>query len=175
MKELIDDVLNDVIEPSWASPVVLIPRRVGKPRVCIDFRKVNENTVTDAYHIPTIREILDSLSGAVFSSLDLNSGYWQVEVDPEVRQIIAFICPQCLFQFRGHPHGNSFVCKYFASFWPIIHMDPVNALPVNALFWNLVSGWKKSENEALAFLCGQECPPRRATRRATRRRFWVRG
>lgn len=110
MKELIDDMLKDeVIEPScsaWASPVVLIPRKVGKPRFCVDFRKVNENTVTDAYPIPTIQEILDSLSGAaVFSSLDLNSGYWQVEMDPEVREITAFICPQGLFQFKVMPFG----------------------------------------------------------------------
>ena len=44
----------------------------------------------------------------------------------------------------GQPHGNAFVCKRtrFASFWPIIHMDPVNTVPANTLFWNLVSGWK---------------------------------
>ena len=110
MKELIDDMLKDeVIEPScsaWASPVVLIPRKVGKPRFCVDFRKVNENTVTDAYPIPTIQEILDSLSAAaVLSSLDLNSGYWQVEMEPEVQEITAFICPQGLFQFKVTPFG----------------------------------------------------------------------
>ncbi len=75
---------NDVIEPScyaWASPVVLILRKVGKPRFYVDFRKVNEN-VMDAYSIPTIQEILYSFSGAaVFSSLDLNSRYWQVEME----------------------------------------------------------------------------------------------
>ncbi|KAE8297832.1 Retrovirus-related Pol polyprotein from transposon 17.6 Protease [Larimichthys crocea] len=110
MKELIEDMLkDDVIEPSysaWASPVVLIPKREGKPRFCVDFRKVNENTVTDAYPIPTIQEILESLSGAVvFSSLDLNSGYWQVEMDPEVREVTAFICSHGLFQFKVMPFG----------------------------------------------------------------------
>ena len=45
---------------------------------------------------------------------------------------------------RGHPHGNAFLCNCtcFALFWLIVQMDPVNAVPVNALFWNLVSGWK---------------------------------
>ena len=67
---------------------------------------MNVNTVTDAYPIPTIQEILDSLSGAVvFSSLDLNSGYWQVKMDPEVREITAFICPHGLFQFKVMPFG----------------------------------------------------------------------
>ena len=46
--------------------------------------------------------------------------------------------------WRGHPHRNASVCKSMclASFWPIVHMDPVNPAPVNTLFWNLVSGWK---------------------------------
>lgn len=75
MNEVIGDMLKDhVIEPScssWASPVVLNPRKVGKPRFSVDFRKMNENTVIDTYPIPTIQEILDNLSGAaVFSSLD---------------------------------------------------------------------------------------------------------
>lgn len=67
---------------------------------------MNENTVTDAYPILTIQEILDNLTGAaVFSSLNLNSGYWQVEMDPEVREITAFICPPGLFQFKVVPFG----------------------------------------------------------------------
>ena len=45
-------------------------------------------------------------------------------------------------RLRGQPHGNACVNARFALFWPIIHMDPVNAVPVNKLFWNLVSGWK---------------------------------
>ena len=103
---------DDVIEPlcsAWASPVVLILRKVGKPRFCVDFRKVNENTVTDAYPITTIEEILDCLAVAVvFTLLDLNSGYWQVEMEPEVRDIItAFICPLGLFQFQPFGLKNS--------------------------------------------------------------------
>ena len=110
MKELIEDMLkDDIIEPScsaWASPVVLIPKKEGKPRFCVHYRKVNDNTVTDAYPIPTIQEILDSLSVAVvFSSLDLNNGYWQMEMDPEVREIVAFRCPHGLFQFKVMPFG----------------------------------------------------------------------
>ena len=52
---------------------------------------------------------------------------------------------------RGHPHGNAFLCKLtcFASFWPIVHMDPVNAVSVNTLFWNLVSGWKNMKTPPL--------------------------
>lgn len=80
MKELIDEMLrNGTIEPScsaWASPVILIPKKTG------------------------------GLAGAaVFSSLDLNSGYWQIEMDSMVQEITAFVCPFGLFQFRVMPFG----------------------------------------------------------------------
>lgn len=109
MKELI--MLRDgIIEPScsaWASPVILIPKKTGgKPKFCVDYRKISDNTLMDAYPIPTIQEILDSLAGAaVLSSLDLNSGYWQVEMDSKVQEITAFVCPFGLFQFRVMPFG----------------------------------------------------------------------
>ncbi len=90
LKELLDEMLeNNVVEPSssaWASPVVIVPRKTGNPRFCVDYRKPNAKTHTDAYPIPTIQEILESLAGAtVFSALDLNSGYWQVEMDQDSR------------------------------------------------------------------------------------------
>eukprot|EP00064_Thunnus_orientalis_P025552 superscaffoldBa00013191_g25940 len=82
-KRLIGKILSDdIIEPSssaWAAPVVLIPKKTGvDPRFCVDFRKLNSLTLDDAYLLPTIQEILDSLGKAkIFSTLDLNSGYWQ--------------------------------------------------------------------------------------------------
>lgn len=65
---------------------------------------MDENKITDAYPIPTIWEILDCLSGAtVFSTLDLNSSCWQVEMDLKVGEITAFICPLGVFQFKVMP------------------------------------------------------------------------
>lgn len=82
---------DDIIEPSsssWAAPVVLIPKKTGvDPRFCVDFRKLNYVTLDDAYPLPTIQEILDSLCGAtIFTTLDLNSRYWQVNIDPESKK-----------------------------------------------------------------------------------------
>nr|XP_039272299.1 uncharacterized protein LOC120346603 [Styela clava] len=94
-----------VIEPSespYNSPIVLVPKKDGSCRFCIDFRKINLVTIKDAYSLPRIDDILDALGKAKwFSSLDLASGYWQVELDPEDREKTAFSLPgNNHFQFR---------------------------------------------------------------------------
>ena len=75
----------------WASAVVLVCKKDGALRFCIDLRKINARTVKDAQTLPRIEESLDSLNGAViFTCLDLKSGYWQVELDEESIPYTAF-------------------------------------------------------------------------------------
>ncbi len=76
-----------VIEPcqsSWASPVVLVTKKDGTTRFCVDYCKLNDLSKKDAYPVPRIDDTLDALcSSTYFSTLDLYSGYWQVENGPE--------------------------------------------------------------------------------------------
>ena len=66
----------------WASPVVLVRKKDGSLRFCIDLRKLNSITIKDAHSLPHVEESLDCLNGAViFTSLDLKAGYWQVDMD----------------------------------------------------------------------------------------------
>ena len=66
----------------WASVVVLVRKKDGLLRFCIDLHQLNSCTVKDAYSLPRTDEILDCLGGSIiFTSLDLKSGYWQVEMD----------------------------------------------------------------------------------------------
>ena len=75
----------------WASPVVLVRKKDESLRFCIDLRKLNALTVKDAYSISRIKDALDSLNGAcIFTSLNLKSGYWQVELDEESIPLTAF-------------------------------------------------------------------------------------
>ena len=91
----------------WASPMVLVRKKDGSLRFCIDLRKLNAQTVKDAYSLPCIEDALDSLNGAcIFTSLDLKSGYWQVELDDQSIPLTAFtVGPVGFYECVRMPFG----------------------------------------------------------------------
>ena len=98
------------IRPSnspWASAIVLVRKKDGRLRFCIDLRKLNNRMVKDAYSLPRIESILDSLGGAqIFSTLDLKAGYWQVEMVEECKAYTAFTCgPLGFYECDTMPFG----------------------------------------------------------------------
>ena len=79
-------------ESDWASAPVLVRKKDGNVRWCIDFRALNERTVKDQYPLPLIEDCLDTLSGTVYmNTLDMASGYYQIELDEDSKKKTAFI------------------------------------------------------------------------------------
>ena len=108
VKDLLE---RGIIEPSnspWSSPVVLVTKKDGSKRFCVDYRKLNSVTVYDAYPIPRIDDSLDALAGAKwFSTLDLASGYWQIELDEDAKLKSAFTVRGGHYQWNVMPFGLS--------------------------------------------------------------------
>lgn len=99
----------NVIQPSsspWASPVVLVWKRDGTLRFCVDYRGLNSVTKLDQFPLPRIDNLLDQLGKSrYFTTLDLASGFWQIRVDKPSREKTAFITHRGLFEFCIMPFG----------------------------------------------------------------------
>ena len=97
------------IQPSacpWASPVALVEKKDGEVRFCVDYRKLNQVARSDAYPMPRVEEVLETVGLAKFiSTLDLARGYWQVPMAEESKEKTAFTTPYGLFEFNVMPFG----------------------------------------------------------------------
>ncbi|KAL3698611.1 hypothetical protein R1sor_012687 [Riccia sorocarpa] len=102
------DFIYPVKEYDWLSPIVIVPKKNGKLRLCVDYRKLNEFTIKDPYPIPFIDDILDKVAGReAYTFMDGYSGYNQVEISPEDRKKTVFITPWVAYAYARMPFGLS--------------------------------------------------------------------
>ena len=112
---------HDIIEPSvgatpWVSPLVVFPKpnNPDEVRVCIDMRQANKAIQRERHPTPTVEEILHDLNGAsVFSKLDLNKGYHQLELDPKSRGITTFATHRGLYRYQRLAFGITSAAEIF--------------------------------------------------------------
>lgn len=98
----------------YASPIVVVRKKSGSVRMCVDYRTLNRRTIPDQHTVPRIEDALHSLSGSQwFTVLDLRSGYYQIPMSPEDKEKTAFICPLGFYEFERMPQG---ICGAPATF-----------------------------------------------------------
>lgn len=110
VREIISELLsNGVIRESqsaYSSPIVLVRKKNGDSRLCVDYRALNKKTIKDSYPMPVIDDQLDRLSGkSLFTSLDLASGYHQIPVAEDSRHITGFVTPDGHYEYTRMPFG----------------------------------------------------------------------
>ncbi|GMF47160.1 unnamed protein product [Phytophthora fragariaefolia] len=112
--ELIDAKVDEMLaqgvieegQGAWGFPVVLVRKKDGTVRFCVDYRALNAVTIKYVYPLPRIDETLEALCGSTrFTSLDLHAGYWQLGVAARDKEKTAFTTRKGLFQFTRMPFG----------------------------------------------------------------------
>jgi len=118
ISEHVDSMLSQgLIEPAqspWASNIVLVKKKDGTFRCCVDYRQLNLVTRKDVYPLPQVDACLDAMASAkLFSTFDLRSAYHHVEVAPQDRDKTTFICQRGMFRYKTMPFG---LCNAGATF-----------------------------------------------------------
>ena len=117
VKQLLElDIIEEVAGPTtWVSPAVYVPKSNNKEvRICVDMRRANEAILREKLPIPTVEEVLEELNGStVFSKLDMNMGFHQIELDEASRDITTFAVADSLYRYKRLSFGiNSAPEKY---------------------------------------------------------------
>ena len=106
LQELFESGIIRESESPFASPIVVVRKKNGTVRLCIDYRKLNLQTIKDAYALPKLEDAFTALSGSEwFSVLDLKSGYYQIEMEEADKAKTAFVCPLGFWEWNRMPQG----------------------------------------------------------------------
>lgn len=98
----------------WCAGMVVAPKSSGEVRICVDLTRLNKSVKRENYPLPRVEETLALLEGSqIFSKMDANSGFWQIELEKQSREFTTFITPFGRFQFRKMPFGISAAPEFF--------------------------------------------------------------
>ena len=108
-------VISRVDQPTqWCAGMVVVPKKSGSVRICVDFRRLNESVLRETHPLPKVDNTLAQLAGAtVFSKIDANSGFWQIPLDENSRELTTFITPFGRYYFNRLPFGIASAPEHF--------------------------------------------------------------
>lgn len=118
-----DDIIR-VSHSEYASPLVIVRKKDGSARVCVDYRLINAKMVKDEYPLPIVDDLIDKCkSGKIWSALDLKNGYFHLKVHEDSIKYTAFVTPTAQYEFLRAPFGLAVCPKTFTRFITIIFRD----------------------------------------------------
>ena len=108
-------VISKVGEPTaWCAGMVVVPKKNGSIRICVDLKPLNENVMREVHPLPKVDDILAQMSGArIFSKLNANSGFWQIPLAKESRLLTTFLTPYGRYCFNKLPFGICSAPEHF--------------------------------------------------------------
>lgn len=127
VKEWMEEGIVQVSFSEYSSPLVLVKKKDGSFRVCVDYRSLNKKIIKDEFPLPVIDDMIDKLCDAkVFSILDLKNGFFHLKVSEESIPYTSFVTHHGQFEFRRAPFGLSICPKFFMRYVSIIFRDLIS-------------------------------------------------
>ena len=132
--------------PPWGAPVIVVEKKDGTQRMCVDYRSLNEITIKNKYPLPRIEDLFDQLRGArVFSKIDLRSGYHQLKIRPSDIEKTAFTTRYGLYGYTVMSFGLTNALAYFIFLMNKVFMEYLDKFVV--VFIDDILVYSKDEEE----------------------------
>lgn len=157
LQKILDDLLDrNIIKPSsseYSSPIVLIKKKNGELRLCVDYRELNKRMIKDRYPLPLIDDHLDSLRGKkYYTCIDLKDGFHHVKVTQQSQKFTSFITPIGQFSYLRMPFGTCNGPSLFQRFVNNIFQELIKAKRIIVYFYDLVIATRTIEEHLSIFL-----------------------
>nr|XP_037875440.1 uncharacterized protein LOC119630363 [Bombyx mori]XP_037875446.1 uncharacterized protein LOC119630363 [Bombyx mori] len=121
-RQKVRDIVSELLEHNiireskspFSSPIILVKKKNGKDRMCVDYRELNRNTLRDHYPLPIISDQIDQLAGGYyFSSFDMAAGFHQIPISKGSIEKTAFVTPDGMYEYLTMPFGLSNACSVY--------------------------------------------------------------
>jgi hypothetical protein len=158
----------------WAFPVLLVEKKDGAKRMCVDYRDLNAVTIKNKHPLPRIEDLFDQLQGAcVFSKIDLRSGYHQLKIRPEDIPKTAFTCKYGLYEYTVMSFGLTNAPAFFMYLMKKVFIDYLNTFVVIFIDDILVYSKSEAEHEKHLKLVLQRLREHKLYAKLSKCKFWI--